>query len=930
MFKNFVRDFLSIATADNYFDRQELVILVVSINQTTDYLREASGAIHKVVEDAKVKKGGEGDNHSPSLRPRVQAFSEVFAEATLEADDSVEEVLETFCQSQRSEKIRMLVKQGSISLNNDIVGGEEENDEDEDDSEDTHLLQYLDHTLKILYRNLEEKHFLLVLQKLMVAAEEEMKQAFKEAQKLYAKKKSPEVFNSLVEGIPQFIQFRKNLSLPSSDLLTKMQVELYPRATPSHALVQAHLLSVIEATSKVAPEHEPQGLLELKAGFVGDHDRLLVELVSVSGVRPRSSSDKEAASFSVTAAVLPLRKEPHIQRRRTQCYYRTESVDFSADSGAAKAFAFDLPTNSYDPQDCVLEVDLYHQVAYNMKKLFGGAAFLRLGEVPVVSEEDSLKGAESIKLNFNKINHVDSVEHRELGGRKDRLAKIFLDRYDRQRLGKSFFEAQVWAKIDEKQETFRLITAHLEEMQEDHKARASKGGDLNVAELEARITFNEVSEELTVELLSILGPQVPPRHGREDVNLSVEVKILPSSKALEARETKVRVSPPPKAHLDLSQDKSAKMSFPLRSIHYNYHRTFVQMSLFDHERPSALAASSLRVLSPGGGGGVGGAKAERFFRGHSLVALSDIHPLVTTERRKAECSAAARRLSMTTLSVRDSAALVRLLERKDKRAKEYVVQLNRMRDGVGEKVPYSPRDWVDATALVPTRSLICRDLEWNRMMQYQGGGLDKEYGCGTLRYRATLEEGRRRLRVELRNVSGLNKSGGGSGETVFSITVRVLPGESSPFWESRQTGSFRASGGGFLFDLPLDGSGESGDHQMSFDLPEDDFDLGHSYVSFELHKQDEEWRMTTSLSFSGAFFLMMDAVPRDEEVPFDMEGRFSEMPEESAEFGELEERASSSSSDPMAKAYVARYSRYRHRRKNGRGASRFFLNLLDY
>ncbi len=32
------------------------------------------------------------------------------------------------------------------------------------------------------------------------------------------------------------------------------------------------------------------------------------------------------------------------------------------------------------------------------------------------------------------------------------------DRYDRQRLGKSFFEAKDWAKWDERQETDRLIS----------------------------------------------------------------------------------------------------------------------------------------------------------------------------------------------------------------------------------------------------------------------------------------------------------------------------------------------------------------------------------------------------------------------------------------------------------------------------------------
>ncbi len=38
------------------------------------------------------------------------------------------------------------------------------------------------------------------------------------------------------------------------------------------------------------------------------------------------------------------------------------------------------------------------------------------------------------------------------------MNKILLIRYDRQRLGKSFFEAQDWAKWDETHETDRLIS----------------------------------------------------------------------------------------------------------------------------------------------------------------------------------------------------------------------------------------------------------------------------------------------------------------------------------------------------------------------------------------------------------------------------------------------------------------------------------------
>lgn len=100
-----MRDFLFIVTSDGDFTPHELVLLVHSAVQSAHYLRRASAAVHKVVEDLKDRKEGSSSS-GESLRPRVTAFSEVFSTAAVEADDEVEAILENFCQAQREGPIR--------------------------------------------------------------------------------------------------------------------------------------------------------------------------------------------------------------------------------------------------------------------------------------------------------------------------------------------------------------------------------------------------------------------------------------------------------------------------------------------------------------------------------------------------------------------------------------------------------------------------------------------------------------------------------------------------------------------------------------------------------------------------------------------------------------------------------------------------------
>ena len=89
-------------------------------------------------------------------------------------------------------------------------------------------------------------------------------------------------------------------------------------------------------------------------------------------MKPRSDKE-DTCNFSVTLTVLPLCKEPYLDRRRTLNYEKKRGVDFeTAASGAVDRaeFVFDLPTDrKFHPGDAFLEVDLFHQLPYREVQL---------------------------------------------------------------------------------------------------------------------------------------------------------------------------------------------------------------------------------------------------------------------------------------------------------------------------------------------------------------------------------------------------------------------------------------------------------------------------------------------------------------------------------------------------------------------------------
>jgi len=177
----------------------------------------------------------------------------------------------------------------------------------------------------------------------------------------------------------------------------------------------------------------------------------------------------------------------------------------------------------------------------------------------------------------------------------------------------------------------------------------------------------------------------------------VEVRVLPALQGqVEPRCTRIYLGG---SEVDLLCDPTASFRFVLgQASNYSYHRTYVQFRLFDNVRPwppqQLLMPKSL-------------CSAERYFRGHCLLNLSDIHPVFV--ENTGNSPDAVTTLPFTSLSVRDSPALVEIVRRsKDRLCKEYVTELNQMRDSVAMRLPFSPYDWADVGPKATTTELISR------------------------------------------------------------------------------------------------------------------------------------------------------------------------------------------------------------------------------
>jgi len=302
----------------------------------------------------------------------VAAFSEIFARAALEADDEAEEkIVVSFVEEQRSiiSNLIEMDKQGMDSASVESSGstggdGDYRGGGDSEEDNESPMGVYVTDTLNFVHRHLGDREeaakYLQHLTRLLLRlVEEELFEAFDRARRLHVKRGSaPEAFHGVARALPMITGLRSLYSVSSddSDLLATIRDSLYPASGASALLFSRHLAQ-IKRSAIATYDHGGQPVAEIRfrACLQDTHDRVYVQLLEATKVRPRDSSSKDAPSFSLTVSVLPLWGEPHLVRRGTLCHHRCTSIRFGEDNGSAdgepkvKRFDF-LMINTYNVQ----------------------------------------------------------------------------------------------------------------------------------------------------------------------------------------------------------------------------------------------------------------------------------------------------------------------------------------------------------------------------------------------------------------------------------------------------------------------------------------------------------------------------------------------------------------------------------------------------
>ncbi len=109
-------------------------------------------------------------------------------------------------------------------------------------------------------------------------------------------------------------------------------------------------------------------------------------------------------------------------------------MNFAEENGGVDRaeFVFHLPSHAFHPGQAFLQFDLFHQIPYVKHKVYGGGVTICLDELNVVMDDggESVRYLDAVTMPIAKFRHrEDSEEYKELKGRKDQLAKIFLERY---------------------------------------------------------------------------------------------------------------------------------------------------------------------------------------------------------------------------------------------------------------------------------------------------------------------------------------------------------------------------------------------------------------------------------------------------------------------------------------------------------------------
>lgn len=408
-------------------------------------------------------------------------------------------------------------------------------------------------------------------------------------------------------------------------------------------------------------------------------------------------------------------------------------------------FCFQLPSNSYDPIQTLIEITMYNQIPFALLKVFLGSSVIPLEEVAVIRENTQLKFTQLYTLQMTKICHSETPEYLELKTRRSELSKAFVERYDKHRLERKSFASQEWAKKDIK----NLISQHCQEICDFQSLMQQCVGNIKV-----RMAFEKKWEELYIEIINV-DNVIPPRD-ISDVNICIGLRVLPT----EAAEMYTNIylnTTCIKFKGELIQD--GKIKFKLNKVMYNYHHTFVQIVCY--------CMKSCRNL--------GKKLWEKVFLGQTMVVFGDIKPIYDIGQLR---TVDAKTLKLISLKNFKGKVFQEIEQQKDKISKEFQEEFLKFKDRSSIKIANQLEKWKPPVSLAIT-NLISNYLEQVRLMQ-----VNMRETTGLLRFEAQYESDRAYLNINLMNISQL-KPLAKDDKCNFSLSITVLPFEKAPFQLTR-------------------------------------------------------------------------------------------------------------------------------------------------
>ena len=720
LFIKYVDDFLHIIMLDDVFNQYEFVIIMLNVLGGMTYLKKTQEMVNEYMEIL-------SSSYSKALNQIIKQSNEEIGSASLEADERAEQLVMEFCNSQ-VKAIDKFVKADKLT------GGVHE-------FAQTHLLPWLNNLFRFLNEHLEfeasQTHFKrMVHSEMFTLCEKRIHEHFKTL--LQKRKKETSGFAQIIAALPDLNNFRKEMHLEPSQILAEIEKDLYPRCSPTCDLIN-HQMALIK------PLDPTMGDVTFRTGFIESTETLIVQLKSVENLRPRSGD--EYCNFSVTVAVFPVTKEPFILTNRTQPHKQKNELDFELDIGDENSgrFVFHLPNRSYSRSAAFITVDLYHQIPATLHKKFAGHVVLPFEEVNEIDNEEHLKYVSNITRCFRKFEHVDSPEYKELGHRRDKLAKEFVDRYDKHRHGSLRLETSGWAVVKESQYSSDLIAQHYFDIV---NKIGEKSEDIDKIQdyVDLQLAWHETKEELLLKIWKF--SQKVPRPDQSEVNSSLCLRFVPTK----CKEKSTRVYPN-STEVDLEKQQDSDFSFKLGMINYNFHASFLQIILFDNTRSA-----------------IPGKKFKRFFRGQVLLPLSDIHPIDATDKFR---SVGLKRYPFKPLSITDDfEAWKVLLKRKDDVAKKHVQEVKSFMDLEAIKYPFDKDLWADPVPKL-SRTLITDHLA--NMAEFMDA---TEGNLGELKF--DLKVDNLTVNLELKSIYEV-KPNEGESNCNFGIEINVIPSSVSPY-----------------------------------------------------------------------------------------------------------------------------------------------------